>query len=212
MQGMLEEVKKRVEPAMFKISYGLYIVGSVMDGKLNAQTCNTVFQITNDPIRVAVGLNRKNLTNEYVKSSGVLSICILGQKNVDLVRLFGYKSGRDVDKLKDVPFTSGVTGAPIVNDCLAYIEGKVDPGSTIEVGTHTLFIVDVVGGELRDKTAEPMTYAYFRQSKQRPQQAEGAKQTKRWECKTCKLIVGGSEPPYRCDQCGSPSSKFIMIS
>lgn len=203
-----EDLKQRVNPALFKITYGLFIVGSVSNGKINAQTCNTVFQITSEPPRVAVGLNRKNLTNEYVKDSGVLSICILGQNALDLVRNFGFKSGREVDKFQEVAHTVGLTGAPIIQDCIAFLDCRVDTGLSIDVGTHTLFIADVVDGGLKEDV-EPMTYAFFRQSKKKPAVVA---EPGRWECKVCKLVTRGNQPPYRCDQCGSPGEKFILIS
>lgn len=206
-----EDLKKRVNPALFKISYGLFIVGSVSNDKFNAQTCNTVFQITSDPPRVAVGLNRKNLTNEYVKDSGVLSICVLGQSALDIVRSFGFKSGREVDKFQGVEYTVGLTGAPIIKDCIAYLDCRVDAGLSVDVGTHTLFIADVVDGVLKEDV-EPMTYAFFRQSKKKPAVIAEPETYNRWECKVCKFVARGSKPPYRCDQCGSPSDKFILIS
>lgn len=203
-----EGLKQRIDPALFKISYGLFIVGSVKDGRVNAQTCNTVFQITSEPPRVAIGLNRNNLTNEYVKSSGVLSICILGQSALDLVRNFGFKSGREVDKFQGVEYTVGLTGAPMIKDCIAYLDCRVDVGLSVDVGTHTLFIADVVDGGLREDV-DPMTYAFFRQSKKK---SAAVAPSHKFECKVCKLVVGGTTPPYRCDQCGSPSTKFIMVS
>ncbi len=165
VRELTEEDKKRIDPVLFKISYGLYIVGSVRDGRVNAQACNTVFQITGAPVRVAVGINKNNLTNEYIKSSGVLSVCILGRDGLDMVRNFGYRSGRNVDKFEKINYVKGKLGTPIIKDCIAYIECRVAPEMTVEVGTHTLFIAEVTDGNMvRDE--EPMTYAYFREAKQ----------------------------------------------
>lgn len=164
VKELTAEDKKRIDPALFKISYGLYIVGSVKDGRANAQACNTVFQITSSPMRVAVGINKNNLTNEYIKASGVLSVCILGKDGLDMVRNFGYRTGRDVDKFEKVKYTAGKLGAPIIDDCIAYLECRVIPEMTVEVGTHTLFIAEVADGGVR-RDEEPMTYAYFRETK-----------------------------------------------
>lgn len=160
------EDKKRINPALFKISYGIYIVGSVKGGRVNAQVCNTVFQLTSTPMRIALGINKDNLTNDFIKDSGVLSICILGRDAHELVKTFGFRSGRETDKFENVKYTPGVTGAPVLEDCIAYLECRVDPGLSAEVGTHTLFIAEVVEGRVKTD-AEPMTYAYYRETRNR---------------------------------------------
>ncbi|MFZ5596527.1 MAG: flavin reductase [Bacillota bacterium] len=159
-----EERKKSAEKSLFKISYGLYVVGSKMGDRVNAQICNTVFQLTSAPMRIALGINKKNLTNEYIKSSGVLSVCVLGKEGHDMVKKFGFKSGRDVDKFQGVKYREGSLGVPIIEDCIAYFECRVIPEMVMEVGTHTLFVAEVVEGEvLRDE--DPMTYALYRSFK-----------------------------------------------
>lgn len=114
VKELTEADKKRIRSALYRISYGLYVVGSCQEDKINAQICNTVFQITNTPMRVAIGLNKNTLTHEYVKHSGVFTVCILGKEHMDLIGTFGFKSGRDIDKFANVPHHIGVTGAPLV--------------------------------------------------------------------------------------------------
>ena len=158
------EDRPQVEPALFKISYGLFVVGSIKDDKVNAQTCNTVFQITSDPITVAVGINKRNLTWEYIEASGVLSVNILGQDGHDLVKHFGFQSGHKVDKFKDFEFTRGLTGSPLISNSAAQFEVQVLFDKSVDMGTHTLYVGEVVAGKaLADR--EPMTYAYYRQTK-----------------------------------------------
>lgn len=153
-----------IKPAIFKISYGLYVVTSINGGRKNGQTANTVFQVTDNPMRVAAGLNKNNLTCEFVRESGVFAVNILGQDGHDMVRHFGFRSGRDVDKFADVAYVTGVTGAPILEKCIAYLECRVLPEKTVDVGSHYLFIAEVVAGKLK-VDAEPMTYAYYRRTK-----------------------------------------------
>lgn len=209
---MTDEDKKRIDPALFKISYGLYIVGSVKEGRANAQTCNTVFQLTSAPMRIALGINKNNLTNEYIKSSGVVSVCILGRNGHDMVRNFGYRSGRDVNKFEKVNYTAGKLGAPIIEDCIAYLECRVMPEMTLEVGTHTLFVAEVMDGEVR-RDEEPMTYAYFRETKKggSGQKTESAEKTPRWACTVCGYVHTGAEPPEKCPYCGAPREKFVLL-
>lgn len=152
------------KPASFNFSYGLFIITSLKNGKINGQAANTAFQITDNPLRVAIGINKNNLTNEYIRSSGVFTVNILGQQGHDMVRNFGFRSGRDADKFADVKYITDKTGAPIINDCIAYLECRVIPEMTIDVGTHNLFIGEVVAGKQKGNL-DPMTYAYYRKTK-----------------------------------------------
>lgn len=155
---------KAMQSALFKISYGLYIVTSVKGEKINGQCANTVFQVTSDPMRVALGINKSNLTHEFISESGVVGITILGENGHDLVRRFGYSSGRDKDKFDGVDYVQGSTGAPVIKDGVAFLEGRINLEKSVDMGTHTLFIADIVdGGIIED--SDPMTYAYFRKTK-----------------------------------------------
>jgi len=151
-----------IKPAMFKFSYGLFIITSVNGDKINGQCANTAFQITSEPGTVAIGINKGNYTHEFIEASGVAAITILGQQDHDLARNFGYRSGRDADKFAGVSYQKGVTGAPILDAGVAYLEGKVV--NKMDCGTHTLYLLEIVNGDLK-LDAEPMTYAYFRATK-----------------------------------------------
>ncbi len=149
---------------LFNLTCGLYVVTSCADGKANGQIANTVFQVTADPARIAVSLNKENLTHEYVSRSGVFGVSVLDKETpMPFIGLFGFKSGRDVDKLAEVEHKEGSSGCPVVTEnALAVIEARVV--STLDVGTHTIFVGDVVAGEvIRD--GEPLTYAYYRDAK-----------------------------------------------
>ncbi|WP_227765287.1 flavin reductase family protein [Zhaonella formicivorans] len=158
------EEREAAKQAIYKISYGLYIVGSPKGEKINAQVCNTVFQITSEPMRVAIGINKGNLTAEHIQASGVFSVNILGMEAHSLVRRFGYRSGREFDKFKGIKYTAGKTGAPLLQDCLGYLECQVLKDKVVDCGTHWLFVADVVGGKLLEN-ADPMTYDYYRKTK-----------------------------------------------
>jgi flavin reductase (DIM6/NTAB) family NADH-FMN oxidoreductase RutF/rubredoxin len=146
------------------LTYGLYVVTSCADGKANGQIANTVFQVTADPARVAVSLNKENLTHKYVSRGGVFGVSVLAEETpMTFIGLFGFKSGRGVDKLAWVEHKEGASGCPLVTEnALAVMEARVV--SSLDVGTHTIFVGDVVAGEvLRD--GEPLTYAYYRDTK-----------------------------------------------
>jgi flavin reductase (DIM6/NTAB) family NADH-FMN oxidoreductase RutF len=150
--------------ALHRMTYGMYLVCSKEGGKFNGQLSNTVFQVCSDPPIVATALNKQNLTNEYVSSSKVFTVSILSQETpLSFIGGFGFKSGRDVDKLKGLNYKMGETGAPIVLDnTLAYLEAKVI--SQLDVSTHTIFVGEIVAADVV-KEGEPMTYAYYHQVK-----------------------------------------------
>ena len=150
--------------ACFKLSYGVYIVTSLSGEKINGQIANTAFQTTSDPITVAVSINKKNLTHEYISKSGVFTMSILAQDApLTLIGTFGFKSGRDIDKFARVRYKTGVTKTPIVLDnTVAYLEVKVT--KQMELSTHTLFVGEVVDADVLSDD-EPMTYAYYHEIK-----------------------------------------------
>jgi len=150
--------------ALWLCSYGLYVVSSRKGDRLNGQIVNTVFQVTAEPPTIVVSINRSNLTHEYMSTSKVFSASILStDAPMTFIGNWGFKSGREIDKFKGAGYRIGTTGAPIVLDyALGYIEAEVI--STLDVGTHTIFVGKVADcGVL--KSGEPMTYAYYHQVK-----------------------------------------------
>jgi len=149
---------------LFKVSYGMYIVSSKKDNKLNGQIANTVFQVTSDPPAISVSINKQNLTHDYIIASKLFTVSILTEETpMQFIGKFGFKSGRDIDKFKDTNYKMGITNAPVVLDySLGYIEAELT--SNMDNGTHTLFIGKIVNAEtINDKL--PMTYAYYHEIK-----------------------------------------------
>ena len=146
--------------AFRKISYGLYLVSSVQDGKFNGQIANSMFQVTSEPSTIAVSINKENLTHAYIQASRVFSVSILSEETpMTFIGLFGFKSGKDVDKFKNLRYRIGKTGAPIVLDnTVAYLEVKVI--QELEIGSHTIFVGEVVDYDSLGNDP-PMTYAYY---------------------------------------------------
>jgi len=144
-------------------SYGLYIVTSLNEGRLNGQIINTAIQVTSDPPRVAVIINKKNLTHEYISKSKAFAVSVLDE-SAPLIFFgpFGFRSGRDVDKFAKVQFKNGMTGCPLITEyTLSVLEAKVI--DQIDVGTHTIFIGDAVNSEVL-KEGRPLTYRYYRET------------------------------------------------
>ena len=150
--------------ALRKLSYGLYIISSKKGDRFNGQIANTVFQVTSEPPTISVCINKQNLTHEFIEESGVFTASILSKETpMKFIGHFGFKSGREIDKFKDVEYKLGVTGAPIViENTIGYLEGEVI--NSLDVGTHTVFIGRIIDAGII-KEGEPMTYAYYHEVK-----------------------------------------------
>ncbi len=164
----VEMPKEDVKAGLYAIGYGMFVVSSKKDGKFNAQAANTVFQITSEPARLAVGINKQNLTHDYIEDSKVFTVTVLGKGNMKHVKRFGFQSGRNVDKFAGLEFSlSPKTGCPVIPDGVAYLECEVRPEMSVDVGTHTLYVADVAGGAALRGT-DPITYAYYRANRAKP--------------------------------------------
>ena len=150
--------------ALHKISYGLYIVSSNNNGKINGQIANALFQVTAQPQTIAVSKNKENLTHEYISKSKTFSVSVLNEKTpMKLIGKFGFKSGRDIDKFKDCNYKVGKTKCPSLKEyTIAFFEAKVL--NSLDVGTHTIFIGEVVDAEILSDE-NPMTYEYYHKVK-----------------------------------------------
>lgn len=147
-----------------KIGYGLYIVSSSRDGKYNGQIANTVFQTTADPPTLAVCINKRNLTHEYIDSSRMFSVSILTQEApMQFIGRFGFRCGRDLDKFQDTVYRVSDRGTPIVTEHTAgYLECEVI--DSIDLGSHKLFVGKLLDARMMNE-GEPMTYDYYHKIK-----------------------------------------------
>jgi len=150
--------------ALFKISYGMYIVTSGNREQNNGFISNSVFQVTASPIQFAVCCNKDNYTSEFISTFKSFSISVLKQDaSADIIGLFGYMSGRYKNKLLDCKVEYSETNVPMVlSDSLAILECKLI--RTVDVGSHLMFVGEVINSKLLDDT-EPLTYAYYRNVK-----------------------------------------------
>ena len=223
--------------AFFKISYGVYVVSSHLADRLNGQIANTVFQVTSDQPRFAICINKQNLTHEFIESSKVFSVSVLSETTpMTFIGRFGFKSGRQLNKFEGVEYKIGKTGVPVVlENSLAYFEAKVI--SQLDVGTHTLFIGEVVDADVITE-GEPMTYAFYHKVKKgfspptaptfverKVTREKEADKMKKFRCKICGYVYdpqkgdpnNGIEPgsPFEalpedwvCPVCGAGKEEF----
>ncbi|MHA2061552.1 MAG: flavin reductase family protein [Candidatus Sifarchaeia archaeon] len=154
-----------IDPEALRIlSSGLYIVTSHIENKTNGQIVNTVMQVAGDPPCVAVSINKKNLTYNYINKSGMFAISVLDESTpMKFIGRFGFRSGRDIDKLDQISHKKGVYNSPMITEhTLAVLEAKVR--DQVDVITHTVFIGEVVCAEFL-KEGKPLTYAYYHEVK-----------------------------------------------
>jgi len=151
--------------AFFKVSYGLYVVCSGDKNLGNGFISNTVFQVTAEPAKFAVCCNKNNYTAEFIQRYNAFSVSVLEQNvSSDLIGSFGYKTGKEFDKMAGRSVRYGDTGVPILlNESIAFFEFKLL--QTIDAGTHLIFIGELVNAEIIDNSKEPLTYLYYRQVK-----------------------------------------------
>lgn len=199
---------------MYNLTYGLFVLTSAFEGKDSGCIINTAGQVTSEPNRISIAVNKANYTQELVQKSGRFNISILSEKaDFGLFRHFGFQSGRDVDKFAGFEdcersanglyyITAGTNG--FISAC---VEQKID------LGSHTLFIASVEDMEVLSDAASA-TYAYYQSSiKPKPAQPAAAGKTV-WRCRICGHVYEGEELPadYICPLCKHPASDFERVT
>jgi flavin reductase (DIM6/NTAB) family NADH-FMN oxidoreductase RutF/rubredoxin len=209
-----------------------------MGSKFDGQIANTVFQVTSTPPTIAVCINKENLTYDFIKSSNVFSVSVLPQEtSLEFIGRFGFRTGRDYDKFSGIRFITGTSGVPVViENCLAYFEARVI--KSMDVGSHVLFVGEVIAAEILNDTEEPMSYAYYHSVKRgtspktaptyiNPEKNEKKEETamKKFRCTVCGYVYdpekgdpdNGIQPgtafeslpdSWVCPVCGAPKSAF----
>ena len=195
--------------SLFKIAYGLYVITMNDGSRDNGMICNAVMQVTNEPLQVAVAINKANYSHEVIQKSGLMNVNVLSEAApFSVFQNFGFRSGRDNDKFADVPFTRSANGLPVLShDCNAFYSLKVE--NYIDLGTHGMFICSVTEAQtLSDLNT--MTYTYY-QENVKPKKPTTKK--KGWICKICGYVYEGDElpPDYICPLCKHPASDFERL-
>jgi flavin reductase (DIM6/NTAB) family NADH-FMN oxidoreductase RutF/rubredoxin len=148
--------------AFHKLSYGLYIIASEYQGKKAGYIGNTAFQVTSSPAQIAISCHKKNDTSDIILKSGVFSLSVLRKEvSTSLIGEFGFMASSEIDKFARVKIERHATGAPVVVDsAVAWLDCRVV--QTLDVGTHTLIIGEVLDSQILSDD-EPLTYEYYRE-------------------------------------------------
>lgn len=193
--------------ALHKLSYGLFVLSTSLNGKDNGCIINTAIQVTDNPKRLLFAVNKQNYTNEMLKESGVFALSVLTEETPFAVfEHFGFQSGRDADKFIGAPLRCANGVAYVGGVTNAVFAGKIE--SWQDVGTHTVFIAEVEEAKVLSSVPS-VTYAYyFANIKPKPQPK--ADQKKGYVCKICGYVYEGDTLPedFVCPLCKHPASDF----
>ena len=204
-----KKANKQDKKALFNIGYGLYVVTSNDGEKDNGLIVNTVSQITDDPTRVMVCINKANYSHHVIKNTGIMNVnCLSVDAPFKVFEQFGFQSGRNVNKFaNDAPLHSDNGLAFLPHYINAFMSLKVD--SYTDMGSHGLFICSVTESRvMSDK--ETMTYTYYQKNvKPKPDT-----QKKGWVCKVCGYIYEGENLPedFICPLCKHGASDFEKLN
>ncbi|MGN0800473.1 MAG: flavin reductase [Christensenellales bacterium] len=215
--AIIASMKKEEEPApvpekldgkaMFKLSYGLFVLTARDGAKDNGCIINTAAQLTSSPMRISITVNKANYTHDMIQKTGVFNVSVLSESTpFSVFQQYGFQSGRTADKLsgKEPRTENGV--AYLAEHANAVISGKVI--STVDCGTHTLFIADVTEAHVLSREASATYAYYFEHIKPKPQPA--AEKKKGYVCKICGYVYEGETlpPDFVCPLCKHGADDF----
>ncbi len=204
--------------ALFSLSYGLFVVGAAQGSKYNGMIANTLMQATSTPLRLTLTLDKGGLTHDMIDATGLFSASVLCKGTTfDLFRHFGFRSGRDCEKFDAAgafPWALDGQGLPYLTQ-MACARFSCKVVQRIDLGTHTLFVADVIEAE-RLEAAAPITYAdYHKDIKPKPEAIAQPQKPglRRWRCKICGYIYEGEFLPddFICPICKHGAADFEEI-
>lgn len=144
---------------LHKISYGMYILGVSDSGKPTGCVINTFTQVTSENPIIAVCLNKNNYTYEALMRSGKFSISILSEEtNRNAIAVFGFASGRDMDKFANVKYEMH-NGLPLLKEnCCGWLTCEVI--SSVDAKSHVIVLARLTDTKAGEAT-KAMTYEYY---------------------------------------------------
>lgn len=200
--------------ALFKLSYGLFVLTARDGEKDNGCIINTAIQAASTPNQLSICVNKTSHTHDMIVKTGIFTVSILTQKaSFDIFKRFGFASGRDVDKFADyAECKRGENSVYYITEATnAYISVKVS--KTEDLGSHTIFVGEITDMEVLSE--EPsVTYAYyFQHIKPKPEASASPSGKTVWRCKICGYEYEGEEIPedYICPICKHPASDFEKV-
>ncbi len=201
--------------AMYKLTYGLFMLTTTDGQKQNGCIVNTVTMLTDNPKRIVVFVNKANYSEQLLRKTKIFNVSVLTEKTpFDIFKQFGFQSGRDVDKFEGGRYETSENGLYYLPDYAnAVLSAKVV--DCYDYDTHTLFVAEVTEAKTLNGD-KSVTYEYYQNNiKPKPQapKAEEASGKGKWVCKICGYVHEGDELPadFVCPWCKHPAEDFEKI-
>ena len=201
--------------AMYKLSYGLFVLTAREGDKDNGCIINTAIQAASEPNQISICVNKANYTHDMIMRTGLFTVSVISRKaDFELFRRFGFQTGREVDKFAD--FSDCKRGDNnilyVTGGTNAYISVKVN--KTEDLGSHTMFVGEITDMEVL--SAEPSaTYEYYMNNIKPKPEAVGTTPDGQtvWRCRICGYEYVGEELPedFICPLCKHPASDFEKV-
>ena len=204
------EQNKINKKALYNIAYGLYVVTCNDNTKDNGLIVNTVTQVANDPMMVAVAISKQNYSHEVIKETGKMNVnCLTTEAPFSVFEKYGFQSGKTVNKFENTKVNRLDNGLVILSEYInSYMALEVE--QYVDLGSHGLFICKVLEAEVVS-SASTMTYEYYQKNvKPKP---ETKKETKGYVCTVCGYVYEGDELPEDiiCPLCKHGADAFEKI-
>ena len=204
-----ETANKNDLTALFNIGYGLYVITSNDGKKDNGLIVNTVTQVTNQPNRIAVCINKQNYSHHTIKNTGVMNVnCLSTDAPFSVFENFGFQSGKNVDKFAGSEILRSDNGLAFLPKYInSFMSLKVE--DYVDLDTHGMFICTVTEARVISDR-ETMTYTYYQNNVKPKPETEGKKG---WVCKICGYVYEGDELPedFICPLCKHGAADFEPI-
>ena len=204
------EENKIDKNALFNISYGLYVITSNDGKKDNGLIVNTVTQVTSNPTRVAVTINKQNYSHDVIKETKKMNVnCLTTNTPFSVFETYGFQSGRNVDKFKNVKVEHSKNGLVVLNNYInSFLSLEVE--EYIDLDTYGMFICNVVEAQVVSKLPT-MTYDYYHKNvKPKSNQTQ---ELKGYVCTICGWVYEGDTLPddIVCPLCKHGADVFEKI-
>ena len=202
--------------AMYKLSYGLFVLTARDGDKDNGCIINTAIQAASTPNQISICVNKANYTHDMIMKTGAFTVSVISQKaTFDLFKHFGFQTGKEVNKFTDFTECSrGENGIYYVTKGTnAYISVKVT--KTEDIGSHTMFIGEITDMEVLSEDASATYDYYMNNIKPKPQEVGKTKDGQTiWRCIICGYEYVGEELPedFICPICKHPASDFKKVN
>ena len=203
--------------AFSRINYGLFIVGAELDGKPQGCIVNSLHQVTSSmPFKFSLTVNKSNETFKAIEAKGSFAATVLAKDTPkDLVNLFGYKSGRVVNKFDGFDVERDGAGNPYVKDhALARFSCKVV--EKLDLGTYMLYIAETTEAEVLGEGPALTVDDFKNDGGSTPPTATVVRTlegNEGWRCTICGYVAEKETLPdgYQCPICRANKDKFVKL-